>query len=363
MKRILLLITLVGFASCSGTVDPEQDGVQEIPDEFTAPYTLEADRTEVEANGAEYVTFRLLDAYGRNVLEDSKAIQSVNITSAEGQRVPRRNDKTRFIANGTYNFTAKFRGLNSENTVSIVAKNRGKYEKFHKNVALYKATGSWCTACPGMTAAIKGMNEDTKNHSVELAWHNNDEMALKFPGSANDCGALVAAHLTNGSVAFPTVVLDLRKMVMEKSAEVLENAIWDLRADYPATCGIKVSSKYDKAKGITVNAELTSSTGGRYDLGAVVLLHNHEAGGTSVDGMYSHIVCAATGNYLTCSSAIKDVAKDGTLPYEVTFPVSEIDVENITVAVFALVKDDKGARMDNIVEARLGESVGYAYNE
>ncbi len=365
MKKSLLFLStaLFALASCHGNIDGGGD-TPVTPDEFTGPYTLAADKTEVEASGSEYVTFQLLDAYGRDVLVDKKALQSVNITSEQGQRVPRMETKTRFIANGTYSFTAKFKGQESENSVEIVAKNRGKYETFHKNVAIYKATGTWCPACPSMTAALKGMSDDAKNHSVELCWHSGDEVTLNM-GGANDCGTLVAAHLSGGSVAFPTCVFDLVEMSMDRSASALQEIIWNLRAEYPATCGIKVSTTVDKAnKTVDVKAELTSSAGGEYDFGCAVLLNDQQImGGTAPDNMYTHIVRAATPNYLMYSSSIKKVEKDATLPFEQNINFGGLNPDDLSIVVFVLVKHEGGARIDNIVEVKAGKSIDYVYNE
>ncbi len=368
MKKILFFAAAAfAFSACGGTVDPNQgddpNNPQDIPEELTAPFTLAADKTEVEASGSDYVTFQLLDAYGRDVLADSKALQRVNIVSEEGQRVDRMQTKTRFIANGTYHFTAKYNGVASENTVEIVAKNRGKYEKFHKNVAIYKATGTWCPACPSMTSALKGISDDAKKHSVELCWHSGDEVTLNM-GGANDCGTLVAAHLSGGSVAFPTCVFDLVDMSMERSSAALQNIIWDLRAEYPATCGIKASAKIDADGKLNVEAELTSATGGEYDFACAVLLNDQEImGGTAPDNMYTHIVCAATPNYLMYSTAIKNVAKDATLSFSQNIELGNLNPDDLSVAVFALVKGGVGARIDNIVEVKVGESIDYVYNE
>ncbi len=352
-KTIYIAAALLATCAC----DPVENY-----GEYAAPFTLSADRTEVDASGKDYVTFSLTDANGRDILLDRDALQKVNIVSEEGQRVPRMENKTVFIANGTYNFTAKFSGQASENSVRIVAENRGKYEKFHKNVAIYKATGTWCPACPGMTNALKSMNEDAKSHSVELCWHSGDEVTISM-GGANDCGTLVAAHLSDGSVAFPTVVLDLQKMIMDKSASALETAIWNLRAEYPATCGIKVSAAHNAGK-VEVSAELTSSTGGEYDLGCAVLLNDQKImGGTAPDNMYTHIVCATTSNYLTYSKSIKEVEKDGKLPFTQTIDIGSYDPKDLSVVVFALVKEGDGARIDNIVEVKVGDSVDYVYND
>ncbi len=352
MKRLLYIaLALVAIYSCEKT-DPQK-------------LTLVVDKTTVEASGQDHVTFQLLDSTGVDILSDRKALQYVNIVAEEGMRVPRMDNKASFIANGTYNFKATYRGQTSDNTVQVVAQNRGKYEKFHKNVAIYKATGTWCPACPGMTSALESMKDDAKNHSVELCWHNGDDFAITLPGYSDDCGALVAAHLATGStVAFPTVVLDLKEMTMEKSAAALETAIWNLRAQYPATCGIKVSTDSDADGKVTVEAELTSATGGEYDFGCALLLNDQEKmGGTAPDNKYTHIVCATTPNFLMYSNSIKKVEKDGKLPFVQTIDTGALNPEDLSVVVFALVKDGEGSRIDNIVEVNVGESIDYVYNE
>ena len=50
---------MVLAASCSGTVDPENQDPGTMPEEFTEPFTLYADKTTVEANGKDVVTFSL----------------------------------------------------------------------------------------------------------------------------------------------------------------------------------------------------------------------------------------------------------------------------------------------------------------
>lgn len=351
------------MAACAGTVDPDDQNPQDAPEEYVAPYVLSADVAEVEASGKDSVTFTLTDAYGRNILADKKALQSVNIISDQGQRVSRMETKTCFVANGTYTFYAKFKGQLSENTVDITAKNRGKYEKFHKNVALYKATATWCGPCAYMTQAIAGLNEDTKSHIVELCWHYQDDLAIILPGSDYDCGTYIASIYGGGGV--PTVVLDLVTPVAEKSSSTIEAEVWNLRAQNPATCGIKIASKVNSSTGmIDITAELTSSTGGEYDLGLALMLNNQIiSSGTNEGGKYSHIVVASSGNYLMYSTAIQKVKKDGSLSFSQSIKMPSYKEEDLSVAAFALVKTENGARIDNIAEAKLGETKDYVYNE
>lgn len=366
MKRILYITAIMASAlavSCSGQID-DADQTQDIPDEFTEPFTISVDKSEIEADGKDFVTFSLKDAYGREMLEDKNILQSVNIFSEEGTRVARMSRTASFIANGTYHFSAKYKGKVSANTVEVVVRNRASYEKYHKNVAIYKATATWCGPCAVMTRALDGMNDDAKSHSVELCWHGQDALAVTPGGWDYDYGSFVISYF--GGSGFPTVVLDLKERTIENTSSALENAIWNLRAAYPTTCGLKLNTEYDaQAKVIKASAELTSSTGGSYDMGMAMLLNNqYVSEGTNDGGRYSHIVKAASGNFFMYSSAsLTKVEKDGKMTFEQQIPVGDFKVEDLSVVAFALVPDGNAARMDNIVEVKAGESVDYQYNE
>lgn len=365
MKRILLYFSaIVLAASCSGTVDPENQDPGIIPDEFTEPFTLSVDKTEVEASGKDVVTFSLKDAYEREMLEDKNILQSVNITSEEGVRVTRMQRTATFISNGKYHFTAKYKGKTSANTVEIVAKNRASYEKYHKNVAIYKATATWCGPCAVMTKALEGLNADAKAHSVEICWHGQDELAVAPGGWDSDYGSFIISYF--GGSGFPTVVFDLKESTIENTSSALEKVMMDLRAEYPTSCGLKLSTEYDSANN-TINAvaELTSSTGGSYDMGMILLLNNQIIqSGTNEGGRYSHIVRASTGNFFMYSSeSLTKVEKDGTMTFTQQIPAGNHKLEDLSVVAFALVPDGDYARMDNIVEVKAGESVDYLLNE
>ena len=178
MKRILFILSAALFVACSGTIDPEDQNQQqqpevEIPEEFTAPFTLSVDKSEVEADGKDFVTFSLKDAYDREMLGDKKALQSINITSDRGIRVPRMGTTATFISNGEYAFTATFKGVKSANTVVVTACNRAKYELYHKNVGLFKCTSVSCVACPNLGKILNGLEGEAADHSVVLSIHGN----------------------------------------------------------------------------------------------------------------------------------------------------------------------------------------------
>ena len=362
-KLIFITAALAALSACHGT------GGEYIPDEYVAPYTLEVDKTAIEASGSDWATFTLKDSYGRNILEDKIALQRVNIYAVDGSgvAVDRMQARFRAISDASFTFEASYSGNGkiekSSNVITLTAQNRSSYEKYHKNVAIYKSTATWCGPCAVMTTALASLDEEAEAHSVELCWHGQDDLAITLPGSLYDCGTVVYSYF--GSTGFPTVIFDAHTVFRgEYSGADLSASIWKMRADYPATCGIKLDTEYDSAaSSIKVNAELTSSTGGDYDLGFAILLNNQIVpGGTNPDQKYDHIVCATTANYYTNSTAISSVGKNQSKSWSQEVPVGKFNVNDLSVVAFAFVRDGNRARIDNIVEVKAGESIGYVLN-
>lgn len=375
MKRISLYFAAIFcMAACSGTVDPEGGDVnnQVMPDEYVEPFTLAADKTEVDANGEDYVTFSLKDSFGREMLQDKNALQSINITSAEGIRVPRMQTKVAFIANGTYNFSATYSGRKSANTVLVEVKNRAKYEVYHRNVGLFKCTSVWCSACPYLGSALHGLSESTKDHSVVLSIHGNfdgqkDPFSLYV--SDMDLGSYVMARF--GLASWPTLVYDMNHAVAGTApTSDIDAKILERRIQSPATCGIKVASVKVEGTALKVKASMKSSTGGDYDLACAVMRDGLVyQGGFSIDseGIYDEVVIAMSESALGYYKG-EEVAEGDEYEEEFSFDFgdsvpSEDQLANLYVAVYAYRKTEDGSTMDNIVTCRYNESVDYRLNE
>lgn len=374
MKRILYISAIAFLAACSGTVDPENTGnpEQEIPEEFTEPFTLSADKTEVEASGKDFVTFSLKDAYGREMLQDKNTLQSINIVSEEGVRVPRMETKASFIANGTYNFTAKFKGKPSANTVQVNAVNRAKYEVFHKNVGLFKCTSVWCSACPYLAENLHKMSDEAKEHSVVLAIHGDfsgqeDPFSLYVDGT--DLGSYMMGWF--GGQGWPTLIYDLSSAKTGSSNTTeIENEIMDCRIEHPATCGIKVTSVAVEGTALKVSATMKSSTGGEYDMACAVLRNGLAyAGGYSLDnsGIYDEVVVNLSESFIGYYKG-DTVEKDAELSETFTFefggsvPSAEV-LEDYYVAVYVHRKTSEGSVLDNIVICGYDKTVDYQLND
>lgn len=375
---------MIAFAACSGTIDPEQGNtdrpggedtpVEQIPDEFTAPFTLSADKEEVEADGLTEVTFSLKDKYGREMLEDKKTLQNINITSDKHVRVPRMKRTATFIDNGTFTFTATYLGASCDNVVEVKAVNRAKYEVFHRNVGLFKATSVWCSACPALVQNLHGLSDDAKDHTVVLACHgdfNYEDPFSIYVGQTSLGSYLLSAF---GGSGWPTLVYDLATGESGSSGtSTLENNIYARRVAAPATCGIKVTSVKVEGTALKVKAALKTSTGGSYDLACAVLRDGLEySGGYSADdsGIYDEVVLTLSSNFLRYTSGSgKTLQKDEEMEAEFTFDFGEGNVpsesalKNYYVAVWGHKKTGDSSVMDNIVKCSYGATADYRYNE
>jgi hypothetical protein len=244
MKKLLFILSATLFAACSGTIDPDDQGTElpevEIPAEYTAPFTLSVDKSEVEADGADAAIFSLKDAYDREMLQDKKALQSINIVSDKGIRVPRMQSSATFISNGEYTFSATFKGVKSENTVKVTARNRAKYEVYHRNIGLFKCTSVSCVACPNLGKILNGLTGEAAEHTVVLSIHGNfsgrDPFSM-YVGDT-DLGSYMIGYF--GGSGWPTLIYDLEKAETGSGqGSVIEANIMQRRIDNPATCGIQ----------------------------------------------------------------------------------------------------------------------------
>lgn len=358
---------------CHGNVD---GGYQDMPEDFTGPFTLSVDKEELPASGTDWATFSLKDAYGREILDEKSNMQYVNIYEVNGNAsVARLSRQFRAIVDDTFTFEATYKGEKSANAVDLVTVDRVKYEKYHKNVALYKATGTWCGPCGNLAESMKKISEDTKDHLVQLSFHGDgqgadDPYSLPHPDYFDYGNYLTAIYGSryNMSLGFPTIVLDAKQVVVSSSASDIDAAVYELRANYPATCGLKVSSEYDEATNtISVEATLASDKGGSYDVGFALLLNNEKyTEGTVADGVYSHIVRGISGNFFHYAK-LNEVAAGEEKQYTMDISPSNGEsfaskISNMEVAVFAIVPDGDYARVDNITVAPVGETQGYTLN-
>lgn len=358
MKRhlIFLLTVLTSVASCTGTHDPEAEGNGQS-------YTLTADKTSIESDGMDAVTFTITDSEG-NVLTDKEHIREASFQIVEtGQwRSVKGGDEHpnvfTSITDGTYTVKAMYDGVYCDNEVSFTSANRSKYELFHKNVLIYRFTATWCGYCPSMTTALANIGENAKDHSIVVELHGNDQYSFD---AITEYTTLI--YNTKG---FPYCVYSLVEESGKRTVNDIQKHISNVCAKYPAQTGIKASVQLS-GSALTVKGAVKASVQGTYDLGMAIIKDNCIPSSPSEanESVYNDVLCAITGNYSAMSS-------DGSFPLaadqEYTFAKEISDAsfavgsKDYQVVLFTLVKKDGRSIIDNAISVGIGESVDYRYN-
>lgn len=364
MKRtfniLLAGVLLMGLTACEGNNGDNNNG------EIKGPFTLSVNKNEIEANGKDEALFILTDANG-NVLTDSEQLNYIVFeNTSTGNKLEQKNRAFTAVKNGNYTFKATYKKSQSENTVTVTAKNRHAYEKYFRKVAAYDITNVHCGYCPTMAAALDQTDAEWKQHMTVFGVHGPYD--TRDPFIIRDMANNLLGEYV-GSGAYPSCVFNLTYAMAGAGdakpsfiAKVIENQL----RDYPATCGVRINSTYADGK-VTVDAAMTSSSGGKYELGFALLMDNGiYYGGTAADNIYNDIVMAVSGNYMSMTSDAATVAAD----QEITksFVIDKVSIEadklaNYRVVVFALRSAGDKTIIDNLAECALGGSIGYVENE
>lgn len=363
------------LCACEGQTD---SGYEQAPDEYVAPYVFSVDKTEIESSGADVATFSLKDAYGREMLDGGEIQSSVNIYDTEtGTRIKRLTKEFSSIEDGTFTFEATYRGVRSDNTVTVVSQNRSSYETFHKCVALYKVTSVHCPACPELSKTLHNIGDKAKDHSIVISCHGNyqakDPFSL-YVGN-QDLGTWLMGQF--GLNSWPVLVYDMKSAVVgaSKSVDEIESNIIAYRTSNPATCGIRIISSEcavaDETATVNVSASVKSSKGGDYDLGLVVICDGLVySSGYSVDdsGIYDDVLMACNNTFAAYSSStLQNVGKNAEKTFSLSAQMPESTykayADDMEIVVIAHRRTDDGySIVDNCVLSPMGEPKDYVLN-
>ncbi len=337
--------------ACSGNIDKEDD----TNDGPTEPYTLSVSKDEIESDGKDEAVFTITDANGL-VLTGPDYIRSTSFHIAEtdvwqsGMVMERPNVLTS-IKDGTYTVSAMYEGVKCANEVTVVSKNRSAYELFHKNVAIYRFTATWCQYCPALTTALSKLDDYTRDHSIVLEFHKDDEFSI---------AALTSYLNTIAGVPYCVYSLDSSATGASSAAEI-GAYVEDQLVKYPAMTGIKASSSVSGNK-LTVEAVVKASKADKFDLGMAILRDNCvPASSTANESVYNDVVISISGNYRAMSpdssfslkaNEEKKVIKEWTNDF-----LTSAEAKNCRVVLFTLVSYGGKVVIDNAVEFKLGEGI------
>ena len=328
----------------------------------TEPFTLIVDKSEIESDGKDVATFTIKDANGLDLTGAQylkKTSFHINETGEwlSGLILSKPNQFAS-IADGTYTIDAMYDGKSCANTVSVKAKNRVKYEKFHKNVAVYRLTGTWCGYCPSMTEALSKVNSFTKEHSVIFEFHNADEFSVPYNASMDLAGGIMNRFGISG---LPYCVYSLAQSSDERKVTGIQDIVKDILYNNPAKTGIKASSSID-GKTLTVNATVQASSEGKYDLGMAIMKDNCKPSSSEAnESVYNDVVIGITGNYFAMSTDAFQLSAGQEKEISRTWTSDALSSDCI-IALFTLCENSGKVQIDNVVTFKAGSKIEYRLN-
>ena len=361
VKTILMMLAASTFSACHGN----QDGGGMNADGTMEPYTLTVDKQVIESNGVDCATLTITDAAGQ-VLTDGFSLRNASFHIEETDEwrsgIGSDGDANKFssIIDGTYTITAMYNGVECEAPVQITARNRNKYERFHKNVAIYRLTGTWCQYCPYMTEALKNCDAYTKDHSIVMEFHNSDEFAVSM-GMNMDLAAYLLSRYGTKDDGYPYCIYSITEGSGKRTVNDIKRLVKNRLVEHPAQTGIKATSTL-KDGDLTVNATVMASVDGNYDLGMAVLKDNCKPSGQAYEDVYHDVVIGISGNFYAMSTDAFSLKADAEKAVEKTYRSNKLDATNCRVVLFTLREVDGKVIIDNAVDFKVGDSVDYRYN-
>lgn len=361
LRFTLALMAAFSFVACGDESDEPGTEPGTTP---TAGYTIAVDRETIDANGVDAVTFSVFDAEGNDLTLDKDVADKIYfVDAATEERLQRKTKIFTALRDAEYTFYATVRGEKTANTVTIKAQNRAKYEKYRQMVCVYKCTATWCAACPYMTLGLKNTLEGKwGDHLLVMAVHGDDEYTLPI-NLGNGYGLLEYLLSTYGGTGTPYAVIDLSYGTGQRTMAMMNTYIEGQLKNYPATCGVKIASTaIDKDGNITIEAAVTASKAGVFDLGFAILMDNMPGSGSSTESVYNNVVAGISPNFLRMSNETKVTLAEGQ-EYTTTFTIGSqgLKAEDMSVLVFAH-SEVGGGMIDNAAKCKMGESIDYVLN-
>ncbi|MBQ8838217.1 MAG: hypothetical protein IJ005_02740 [Bacteroidales bacterium] len=298
---IYAMMLIVSVSACE-TVNPGT-GVSDDGRDPKSMY-ISVDKTVIESDGKDKAVFTVTDGAG-NVLSTYANMGSVFYKNVDtGVRLPMYSESFSSVADGTFRFVGIVGGKETVDTVTITSTNRAAYEVFHRNVAVFKLTATWCPNCPAMTTALNSLDDDAKAHTVVLACHNSDAFSVRCGESDLAGAAALKINPNLTTLALPSLVYDLSVMDGSRATSGIMSHIMQRRVESPAAAGIKVEEFLRDGNVLTVKAAAKASASGVFDMACAVLADGlYDASGNAENGIYNDVVIAisSAGNILSCA--------------------------------------------------------------
>ncbi len=369
-KLLFAAFAMMAMVGCGETPEPTPDPDPNEGQTGDAVYTIAIDKDTIEADGADYVTFSILDADNNDILVNEDGSDSDFLSKTyfviedSGKRLERKTKTFSSIRNGEVTFYATIKGVRTQNTVTVKVQNRAKYEKYLQKVCVYQLTATWCGYCPQMTEGLgKLRNGENGENVIVLAAHAQDDYALPWT-KQYDLGTYVCMNFGGGG--FPYAVYDMKFGSGQRSESDLNSTIEKHLNAYASTCGVKISkATIDPQGNAEITASVKASKAGKFELGYAILADNQPSkGGT--ESIYNDVVAAVSENFVQMQEGVSLAADE---EYTTTFTLKvepfkgvSFSANDYKVVVFAH-SDANGGMVDNANACDFGKTADYVLNK
>lgn len=376
-RYILSAFSLIAFAACSGTVDPDsgsetKDPMKDVPEGVLRIF---ADKTEISADGNDEVTFTVM--FGSEDVSNAKTLQLIRTFNGDEKYMAYGANKFSTVTAGTYTFSAKYyyAGNNyTDNSVTVEAKQffSGEEKSYRQRVLGVYFTSTGCTSCPMATKGIKNLVAENPGKISVVAFHS-DMGVISDPMTIPET-ALFNAVL-GGFDGLPRLFWNMRKGT-EFIGPVFDQGYEEEIAAYEPQCGVSIEtgmmpSDYDgkpedEGSPYYINIGITSNIPSVYRY-LVFLVEDGIVAEQTGDPNYVHnnVVRAVLTNE-------KGDKINDNLPLTVGVEVKasksvelskDWNPENMRVIVAAMTSEDGGYNwtVNNVNECALGSSSSYLY--
>lgn len=379
IRNIFLALGFAVLASCSGTVDPEQDTEKGNPMEQVPEGVLRifADKTTIAADGSEEVTFTVM--FGSEDVSNAKTLQLIREFNGDQKYMAYGANKFSTVAAGTYKFTAKYYYAGNhftDNSVEVVATQffSGEEKAYERRVLGVYFTSTGCTSCPSATKGLKDLQAKNPGKISVVAFHSH-------MGAVSDPMTIPETDLFNtvlgGFDGLPRLFWNMRKGT-KFIGPTFDQGYEEELAAYKTQCGVSIKTEpipdaydgmpEDHISPYQIKVGITSNIPSVYRYLVFVVEDGIVAEQTgNRDYVHNNVVRAVL------TSEKGDKLNDN-LPFTTGVEVSatkileispEWNCDNIRIIVAATTSSDGGFSfvVNNVAECKLGESVSYQYAE
>jgi thiol-disulfide isomerase/thioredoxin len=330
---------------------------------------LSADKTTLTADGTDEVVFTV--KYGSEDVSNGRTMNLIYTLAGEQTDLAAGANRFSTTTPGTYIFKARYyKGgdIYSENEITLTATapiHNGTQAFRHKMLGM-QFTSVGCPNCPVLSTVIAQIQQEQPARLVPVSFHLDYNISdpMKVSIADNYYNALEPNGL-------PRFYLDLRigeQMTSNKS--VIDAEMTKTLANYPPSCGVAITTTYDKAtRKLTITPRIQSNTSTAYRYLVFLVEDGIEYSQYGTTGRYTHnnVVRAVLSDNIYGTRFNGGVAltagKDTPLSSPLTTTLaSDWRAENMRVVCSALTTQNGGVTYacNNTNECRVGESVGYA---